>query len=370
MQMSAAKTIDTITTSNWLNSGKPVNILDIRPDQQRMEWHIPGSIHYNIYNRLQENDQSAVDSINLDKNIPIITVCAGGKLSLVAAGLLADKGYEAYSLDGGMNAWSLAWNEAAISFPDYTIIQFRRTGKGCLSYLIFSGNEALVVDASIDTAVFENYLKSINCKLVHVLETHIHADHLSRSKQLAENNSCLLHLPVPNKVAFNYIPVSDNTIINVGAIQLRAIKTPGHTVESMSYLVNNEVLLTGDTLLTRGVGRPDLKANTEEMQEKSLLLYQSLQKILQLNDSIIVLPAHSSEPIAFDRKIVSTTIGEARKNIHLLQLTATGFIQAILQNIPPTPANYLTIVERNLQGDFDGNNSTGLEAGANRCAVS
>lgn len=368
--MSAAKTIDTITTCNWLNKGKPVNILDIRPEQQRMEWYIPGSIHFNIYNRLQENDQSAVDNLYLDKNIPVITVCAGGKLSLVAAKLLADKGYEAYSLDGGMNAWSLAWNEAAISFPDYTIIQFRRTGKGCLSYMIISGKEAMVVDASLNIEAYENYLKTINCKLVHVLETHIHADHLSRSKQLAENNTCPLHLPVPNKVAFNYIPVSDNTKIDVGTIQVRAIKTPGHTVEGMSYLVNNEVLLTGDTLLTRGVGRPDLKANTEEMQEKSILLFQSLQKILQLNDNIIVLPAHSSEPVAFDRKPIATTIGEARKNIPLLQLTATGFSKAILQNIPPTPANYLTIVERNLEGDFDGNNSTGLEAGANRCAVS
>ncbi|MFX5210948.1 MBL fold metallo-hydrolase, partial [Acinetobacter baumannii] len=75
---------------------------------------------------------------------------------------------------------------AELAFDSFTIIQFRRTGKGCLSYLIISQNEAMIIDASLDTVAYEKYLLSEKTDLKYVAETHIHADHLSRSKQLAD----------------------------------------------------------------------------------------------------------------------------------------------------------------------------------------
>ena len=135
-----------------------------------------------------------------------------------------------------MKGWSLSWNTAKLSFPNFEIIQFRRTGKGCLSYLISSNSEAIVVDASLPIEVYQDFIEKENLKLKHVLETHIHADHLSRSKQLAESNNATLHLPVPNKVNFDFIPVTDTTVFQIGNISIKAIQTPGHTVESTSYL--------------------------------------------------------------------------------------------------------------------------------------
>ena len=368
--MEGAKEINTNTLSTWLATGKQVSILDIRPIHERAEWFIPGSIYFNAYDKLKANNREALQGLHLDKTIPVVTICAGGKISLIAAGLLHHQGFEAYSLQGGMKGWSLAWNTAKLSFPAFEIIQFRRTGKGCLSYIIASKNEAIAVDASLPTEVYQDFLEKENLQLKYVIETHIHADHLSRSKQLAEGNNATLQLPAPNKVNFDFTPVTDSTIFKIGNISIKAIQTPGHTLESTSYLIDDKVLLTGDTLFINGVGRPDLKANNDEAVQKSKMLYQSLQKLLALNDHIIVLPAHTSQPVDFDNIPIQTTIGSIKQNVALLQLGEEAFINTIQQRIPPTPANYLSIVEKNIKGDFSDINPVDLEAGANRCAIS
>ena len=85
---------------------------------------------------------------------------------------------------------------------------------------------------------------------------------------------------------------------------------------------------------------------------------------------LIVLPAHTSQPVDFDGTPIQTTIGDIKKTVPMLRLTEEEFINTIQQRIPPTPANFLSIVEKNIQGDFSDINPVDLEAGANRCAVS
>lgn len=368
--MESVKQIDSNTLRTWLETDKEVSILDIRPIHERVEWFIPGSIYFNAYDKLKANNPDALHGLHLDKTIPVVAICAGGKTSMVAAELLQRQGFESYSLEGGMKGWSLSWNMAKSSFPGFTVIQFRRTGKGCLSYIIVSGNEAIVVDASLPIEAYQDFLMKETLKLKYVIETHIHADHLSRSKQLADKTNASLNLPVPNKVNFNFSPVHDTTLFQIGNINIKAIHTPGHTLESTSYLVNDKVLLTGDTLFINGVGRPDLKANNDEAIQKSKLLYQSLQKLLTLDDNTIVLPAHTSQPVDFDNILIQTTIGSIKKTVPMLQLNEADFVSTIQNRIPPTPANYLAIVEKNIKGDFGDINPVDLEVGANRCAVS
>jgi len=367
--MEEIKTLNANTLRNWLEIGQPVSILDIRPISERAEWHIPNSIHFNAYEKLKNNNFEAFCGLHLDRSVPVVTYCAGGKMSLVAAKILQMQGYDTYSLEGGLKAWSLAWNTATINFSNFDVIQFRRTGKGCLSYMIIANNEAIIVDASLDTTVYEQYLKANNSVLKYVIETHIHADHLSRSKELAEKNNATLFLPPNINLSFEYQPIKNDTVFKLGDISVSAISTAGHTLESMSFNIENKVLLTGDTLFTNGVGRPDLKADSEGMKAKAKLLYQSLQKLLSLNNDIIILPAHTSQPIEFDNLLIHSTL-EKVKSITLLQLGEEDFIETIIGRIPATPANYLSIVEKNLQGDFSDINPIDLEAGANRCAIS
>jgi glyoxylase-like metal-dependent hydrolase (beta-lactamase superfamily II)/rhodanese-related sulfurtransferase len=368
--MEDIKTIDAATLNKWLESHKDVSILDIRTAEDRKEWYIPGSYHIDAYRKLKQHDPHALDEFHPDRTVPVVTVCGGGKTSSIAADMLQKKGYEVYSLQDGMRGWSLAWNKAVLNFKDYQIIQLRRTGKGCLSYIISANNEAIIVDASLPVEVYEHILQENNWQIKSVMETHIHADHLSRSKQIADKFQVPLLLPAHNKVQFDFKKLANDEMITIGETAIKVMATPGHTIESVCFLINNEVLVSGDTLFTNAVGRPDLKANEEEVKKRAELLYDSLQKLLQLNDNIIVLPAHTGAPVNFDDKPVDATLAEIKKNVPVLKLDKESFVKNILDKLPPPPSNYLTIVEKNLSGDISDVNPIELEAGANRCAIS
>jgi len=344
-------------------------VIDVRPAEQRNEWYIPGSIHIDAYKDLNEGNMSVLDQVQVSDHTKVVTVCAAGRISQIAADELRKRGVESYSLVGGMKAWSLAWNIAELSLKDIqlSVIQIRRTGKGCLSYLIASGTSAIIVDPSVDIEVYEHLLTENKLQLHAVFETHTHADHLSRACILADKFEAKLMLPAASKVVFPYSMIHDGDTLNLNTISLRAIATPGHTFDSTSYLLNGKVLFTGDTLFSDSIGRPDLKSTEEEAKVKSTALFHSLKRLLTLSNDIIVLPGHTSKPPEFDGLVIQTTIGKAKKDIEIIRLEEDQFVNEILKRIPPTPENYLEIVESNLAWSSILN--TELEAGANRCAI-
>jgi rhodanese-related sulfurtransferase len=107
-----------------------VTILDVRPEAERREWSIPGSIHRDAYNALRADDPSALSDLEVPTDQPVVTVCATGRTSQIAAVQLRRRGIDAFSLVGGMKSWSLAWNTAELAARRATLIQVRRTGKG------------------------------------------------------------------------------------------------------------------------------------------------------------------------------------------------------------------------------------------------
>ncbi len=362
--------IDTTILRDWLDNHSDVLVLDVRPADQRKEWQIPGSIHIDAYQRLKENDLSVLDEIRVPENTKVVTVCAAGRTSQIASDALRAKGIEAYSLEGGMKAWTSAWNTALIPDVKATIIQVRRTGKGCLSYIIGSENEAVVIDASLDIEVYQTLATQRSWKIRYVLDTHIHADHLSRSFRLAEITGAELFMPQQNKLQYPFNPINSSTQLKFGASILKAIPTPGHTLESFTYQLNENYLLTGDTLFTDGVGRPDLKANEEEAKYRAGLLYDSLMTLIQFPEATLILPGHTGKPVPFDGNPIADTILKVKEIVTALGLSKEDFITNILSKIPPNPLNYLKVVEMNLVGDIDSINPEEVEAGANRCGIS
>ena len=256
---------------DWLDQGRPVTVLDVRSSDQHAEWAIPGSVHVDAYEALKAHDPEAVSEIQLPLDRPVVTVCGMGRVSAVAAQQLRDRGYEALSLEGGMKAWSLAWNTAEVPLRNNSarVIQFRRTGKGCLSYLVGSRNEAATIDASLPPEVYLNIATNLGWRITDVLDTHIHADHLSRSRQLAHLTAAALHVPMQGRVTYAFSPVLDGQCVELGEARLTALLTPGHTAESTCYLLDDKVLFTGDTLFLAGVGRPDLEATPEDARSQS-----------------------------------------------------------------------------------------------------
>ena len=365
-------TIDAETLRHWLDTGQPVVILDVRSAADRATWAIPGSLHVDAYADLKAHNPQALDGVSLPADVPVVTVCNAGHASKTASEQLEARGINASSLEGGMRAWSLSWNTADVPLPrsKAQVIQIRRVGKGCLSYLIGSEKEAVVIDASLEPEVYLNIARSHGWSITAVLDTHIHADHLSRSRLLAEQSGAIVYLPNQERVMYAFTPLRHGSIIKVGEASLMVIQTPGHTTESMCYLLDRQALFTGDTLFLQGVGRPDLHATKDETRSHAELLHHSLHHhLLLLPARTLVLPGHTNTPTPFDKIPLTATLGDLRNKVELLRLSESEFVDALAARIPPVPPNHARIIELNEAGELI-ENPIILEAGANNCGIS
>ena len=124
--------IGATTLRDMLERGERVTVVDVRKGEDYNEWSIPGSVNFDAYDALHAGDERAMEGLELPEGTPVVTVCNRGHSSSVAAEQLRRKGYEAFTLDGGMEAWSLAWNTAEVPVPGARaeVVQMRRTGKG------------------------------------------------------------------------------------------------------------------------------------------------------------------------------------------------------------------------------------------------
>ena len=366
--------IDAQTLRGMLERGDPVTVVDVRKAEDRAEWSIPGSVHFAAYDALNADDGRAMEGLEVPEGAPVVTVCGRGRSSALAAEQLRGRGHEVFSLQGGMKAWSLAWNAADVPVQgsEAEVVQVRRTGKGCLSYLIGSGGEAAVIDAAVDPEVYAGYeglAEERGWKISHVLDTHVHADHLSRSRTLSDLTGAKLHMPEGAPVSYPFSALADGDEIRVGAATLRALRTPGHTAESTCYLLDGAALFAGDTLFLSAVGRPDLDASPEGAREKARALHASLGRLLALDPGTLVLPGHTSEPVPFDGEPMAAPLSEVRVSTPLLGEDEGVFVEKLAGRVSPVPENYERIVELNRAGEQPEGDPTELEAGANRCAA-
>lgn len=226
----------------------------------------------------------------------------------------------------------------------------------------------MVVDASLAPRIYLRLAEARGWAIRHILDTHVHADHLSRSRSLAEIAGASLWLPEQQRVRYPHRVLRDLAELRFGTTSLRALHTPGHTLESTSYLVDERWLLTGDTLFPASVGRPDLEANPNEARRRAIILHGSLQRLFGLDADLLVLSCHTDRPVSFDKRLIGEVLGTVRETIQIPK-EAAEFAERVLRRIPPTPPNHHTIVACNEAGEFPEGDPTDLEAGANRCAV-
>jgi glyoxylase-like metal-dependent hydrolase (beta-lactamase superfamily II)/rhodanese-related sulfurtransferase len=358
------------TLQEKLNKNERVFILDVRPQHERAEWRIAESAHVDAYKSLRAGDETALDMVEVPPDATVVTVCAAGRTSLLAAELLEKKGIHALSLAGGMKAWNYAWNSAEVSLPSgVRVIQVRRSAKGILSYVLGSQNEAVVIDAALDPKIYLDIASKNGWTIKYAVDTHIHADYVSRTGDLAKASGAKHALIDKAKVDFEFVSFSHGDKIKFGNAALEVIHTPGHTWESTSFKLDDDAIITGDTLFIDSVGRPDLKADPHETSERAKSLFHSVNKLLTLKESVLVLPGHTADAVPFDSKLVGERISSVRKKIQLSTMTEAQFIEHVLSKVPPTPPNYLTIAGLNKQGAYNGHDLSELEAGGNHCAI-
>lgn len=237
---------------------------------------------------------------------------------------------------------------------------------GCLAqgaYYIESEGEAAVIDPLREVQPYIEKAERRNAKIKYVFETHFHADFVSGHKDLAAKTGAkIVYGPTGMKMGFDAIVAEDNQEFTLGKTKIRVIHTPGHTMESVCYLLINEegkeeAIFTGDTLFIGDVGRPDLaqKVIKDLTQEKlAAHLYDSLRnKLMPLADELIVYPAHGAGSACGKNmsKETSDTLGNQKKTNYALQpMTKEEFVKEVLTGLTPPPAYFPQNVLMNIQG--------------------
>lgn len=240
---------------------------------------------------------------------------------------------------------------------------FKQFYLGCLahaSYLIGSNGEAAVVDPQRDVDQYIEEAARHGFAIRYVLETHLHADFVSGHRELAERTGAEIVFGARSDAEFEHRGVRDGDELVLGGIRLRALETPGHTPESVSWLVIDEEgragkVLTGDTLFIGDVGRPDLVgAKGFTADQMAGMLYDSVHtKLLTLDDAVEVYPAHGAGS-ACGRNISkerSSTIGEQRRfNWALKPMPRDEFVRLMTTDLPRAPKYFPLDAEMNRRG--------------------
>lgn len=240
----------------------------------------------------------------------------------------------------------------------------RIVSEGLAHYSYLFGDErtgvCAVVDPRRDVDVYLELTQQNNAQITHILETHIHADFVSGSRELADRTGAPIMVGATGEYGFEHQPLYDGERVELGEFTLQALHTPGHTPEHISFLISGGAgaeapwgLFSGDTLFAGEVGRPDLLGDNQE-EALARQLHHTLQTIiLPLGDEIVIYPAHGEgSPCGANigaRK--SSTIGYERQQNRLLQIDDPGqFVESVLAELAPAPSYYPRMKRINAEG--------------------
>ncbi|WP_342599916.1 MBL fold metallo-hydrolase [Psychrobacillus sp. FSL H8-0483] len=352
-------------------------ILDVRNADAFADWKIDGHKfeYLNIpYFELLDGVEEILTQIPTEKDV--LVVCAKEGSSIMVAEMLSDEGRDAAYLQGGMKSWSEYLEPLKVSDLENggELYQFVRLGKGCLSYMVISNGEAAIIDATRMADVFTNFAASKQAKITNIFDTHLHADHISGGRTIAAETGATYFLPPKDaeEVVFDYTPLVDGMEVKIGntTIAIQALYSPGHTIGSTSFIVDNTFLLTGDILFIDSIGRPDLAGLAEDwvgdLRETLYSRYRAL------SNELIVLPAHFMIIDELNEDgTVSKRLGDLFAENHGLNIEDEAkFRSMVTDNLPPQPNAYQEIRQVNMgKVTPTAEEQTEMEIGPNRCAV-
>lgn len=380
-----------------LEKGERFAILDVRNREEFDLWRIEGKRpiptvnlpYFDLVALESENEEVAAAVVRgapeklkgkLPKSMSILVVCAKGDTSAHVAEGLRRLGQDAVNLEGGMAAWGDHYEMRVVEEgPRLTLLQISRPAKGCLSYMLAGGNEAMVVDAARHIDFYLRIAAERGWRITHVLDTHLQADHISGGVALAKAAGVDYWLHpydsihpedlLPATFTFRYL--QGNMRFKLGDASISTLHLPGHTLGMINLVADERHVLTGDTLFIHSIGRPDLGGHAETWAP---LLYHSLQRLLKLPDSTVVLSAHFGHMQEADGQgCYRATLGALRKRHEGLRRLDRGlpaFVEHVLANLQPHPPSYDDVRRVNtglLQ--VDEAKASELELGHNQCAL-
>ncbi|AGB17234.1 Zn-dependent hydrolase, glyoxylase [Halovivax ruber XH-70] len=367
-----------------LDDGEEYTLLDTRPEDSYEAWHVRGAQNYPfgpdeaVDGHLEEIEELVGDH---DR---VVTICAKGLSSGNLATQLAEEldDREVNAVDGGMKAWSGVYDHVEVDIGESArAVQLQRRAKGCLSSVVGCAEtgEAVAVDPTEDIDEVKAAAAGSDLTISAVIDTHVHADHVSGGRRLADELDVPYYLgerATARDVEVDFDGLGRNETIEVGELTMKALYTPGHTSEMISILVGDEAVLTADTLHVNSVGRTELEFSDGDGDEGARMLYESIHRtLLSEPESVTVLPGHVTVTgdgefeVGSPGEPITTSVGDARTGIDVLQLDEEDFVER-LADPGEKPANYEDIIEIN-RGvrDPDPEERTELELGPNNCSA-
>ena len=372
-RMTAAEVFDR------MRRGGNLFVLDVRNEDVYADWRIEGpSVRSaNVPYVALLDDLEALEGKLPPEPEPILVVCAKEGASQYVAEQLSAGGRRSVSvLSGGMEAWSGHMHIARIGdlSGGGALYQVARVGKGCLSYIVAAGGEAAIVDVARLIGPYEDFARRHNLKVRHLVDTHLHADHISGGRALAARQQAEYWLPPDDSgdAPFSCRPLTGARPLAVGGadVEILPLQTPGHTAGSVSLAVDGRYLLTGDTLFVESVGRPDLGGRAAELADQ---LYDTLFGAYRaLPEDLTVLPAHYAHLGEMDREgRVQARLGDLFRDNEGLQIRdRAAFADRVTRGLPPQPHAFHEIRQVNMGRLAPGEREQAeMEIGPNRCAV-
>jgi len=349
-------------------------VLDVRNEDDYEEWQVPGSTNLPIYDELLRYDFSTLEDHldDLPRDRRILVICIAGVTSARAAEFLRERGFDAVTVDDGMNGWGRVHRTYEVEGVD-GVVQVVRPGTGCVSYLVHGDGEALVVDPSQYVDEYLDAAADRDLDVVGVVDTHAHADHVSGARRLAGELDVPYYLHADDTGSLDRVTeLAEGDSLAVGERELRILHTPGHTPGSASFRFG-DALLSGDTLFLRSVGRPDLEDGSEDaIRSAASELFDSLDRLTEFDDDTVVLPSHFSDESV---RPLATRLGDLRAETtnELLGYVEADdeatFVETIVESLSEEPANYNEIKRINWGERQPDGETESLELGPNNCAA-
>ena len=365
----------------WVTrEGEEFLLLDVRVDEEFERFKVEGPFLSDMVNvpyvEFVEHEEESVAKVPAAEKVRI--VCAKEGSAKYVGEILMNHGFkDVRFLEGGIKTWGNMLAPKLVASDDgYQFFQFIRPGKASCSYGLISNNEMVLFDPSRNAGFYQSFAENNGARIVKSFETHLQADYISGSKQIAAESGAhiLGHENDFKDAAFKYQKIVDEQVYSFskGGPEIKALHMPGHTPGSTSYLIDNKYLITGDTVFILSIGRPDLGGKAEEW---SKLLYHTLKtKIAGLEDDLVILPGHYMDwSEASQSQIFSDTLGSIKnKNADIYNIqNEDAFIGFIKDNMRPQPEVYAEIRKVNAGLlEVDAEEQEIMDLGKNECAAS
>lgn len=364
----------------WLVSKESFLLLDVRNEEEFGRFKVEGPYPFETINvpymEFIEHEEESVAKVPQGKKLRI--VCAKEGSSKYVGEILVNHGYtDVAHMLVGIKAWgNLLAPVRVASGTDYELYQFRRPGKASCSYGLICGKEMMLFDPAKNITAYQTFADQKGCTITRTFETHRQADYISGSPMLQQTLGTEILAPPADfqGAAFDYTPVNDGDRFGFsnGGPLVNVLHTPGHTPGSTSYLIDDKFVVSGDTIFIFSMGRPDLGGMAEAW---SKMLFQTMiEKIMPLDESILVLPGHYMDwKEANEDLVFAETLGKIKEiNASIYGITdANAFYEFIRSNMRPQPEEYAKIREINAGlVQVDAEEADNMDLGKNECAAS